>query len=197
MWREDRDAAKRFRVHPWEWRNLIAPAWAERAAAEPNCRWPVFRLPHCPDQILLPASERDYMSGDGWRKVIQAFCCCPEPDAETWHSFWHRGHWVSHEGTELYCQCGPRDDPPGSGNRWVNGDGYVCEDCAPRLITTPYQYGWRPNPQPGTGHVGEGPSWSHPLKCDCRCCYCGGTARERRGWRLSGHPAKADEEIKG
>lgn len=193
MWREDRDAAKRTGVHPWEWRNLISPAWAALAVAKPNCRWPVRRLAHCPDPILLPASERAYSTGDGWRKVIQAFCCCPEPDADAWHSYWHRTHWVNYEGTALYCQCGPRDDPPGSGNRWINDDGYVCEDCARLLITTHWTYGHR-REITEAGHPGEGPSWLHLLKQDCRCCYCGGTALERRGWRLRGHPPMATRE---
>ncbi len=194
MWREDREAAKSFKVHPWEWRNLICPAWAEQAAAEPGCRWPVIRLPHCPNQILLPTGERDYSSGNGWRKVIQAFCCCVEPEPDAWSTYWHRGHWVSFEGTPLYCQCGPRDDPPGSGNRWINDDGYVCESCARLLITTRWTYGHRQEVT-GAGHPGEGPSWSHQLKQDCRCCYCGGRALERRGWRLRGHPPMAQPGV--
>lgn len=194
MWREDRDAAKRFRIHPWEWQNLICPAWAELAAAKPNCRWPVYRLPHCPSQILLPGCERDYSSGSGYSNVIQAYCTCPEPDTTAWpHEFYHRVHWVTHDGKPAYCRCGPTEQPPGSGEYGgTNGDGYVCESCAPLLITT--RWTWDSKWVSGPGHVGDGPSWSHPLKCDCRCCYCGDVAKERRGWRLNGHPATADSK---
>lgn len=194
MWREDRDAAKRFRIHPWEWQNLICPAWAELAAANPNCRWPVYRLPHCPSQILLPGCERDYSSGSGYSNVIQAYCTCPEPDTAAWpHEFYHRVHWVTHDGKSAYCHCGPGEQPPGSGEYGgTNGDGYVCESCAPLLVTE--RLTWDSKWVSGPGHVGDGPSWSHPLKCDCRCCYCGDVAKERRGWRLNGHPATADSK---
>jgi hypothetical protein len=186
IWREDREAAKRAGVFEWEWRNVLMRAWCERTAALPDCPYPVVLLPHCPNQPLIRCDDR-------WKgRQIEGLCVCPEPDPDAWGNSWHRTHWVSHEGTVLYCHCGPREEPaPGSGFAWINGDGYVCESCARLLVTTHHAWGWDGREVTGAGHVGEGPSWSHPLKCDCRCCYCGGLAKERRGWRLNGHPALA------
>jgi hypothetical protein len=188
VWMADSKGAKRAGVHEWEWRNVILTAWCERAAAKPDCPWPAYRIPHCPNQILMPREERDYSSGSGYSNVIQAFCTCPEPDTDTWpHGFYHRVHWIARD-VPMYCHCGPGEFTPGSGEYGgINRDGYVCESCAPLLITTCWTYGHRQEITEA-GHPGEGVSWSHPLKCDCRCCYCGGTAVERRGWRLNGHP---------
>lgn len=181
VWGEDRAAAKHLGIFEWEWRNVLLRTWCEQQAARPDCPYPVVRLPHCPNQPLIRRDDR-------WKgRQIEGLCVCPEPDADAWPRYWHRTHWVSHEGTVLYCQCGPREEPgPGSGIAWINDDGYVCEDCAPRLVTG--RYTWDHRKVTEAGHPGDGWSWSHRLKQDCRCCYCGGLAKERCGWRLRGHP---------
>lgn len=187
LWRDPKDAAKRAGVHEWEWRNLILHGYCARLTDGPACPWPVKRLPHCPNQVFEPYLER------GGSRYLQGLCVCPEPDTQHWSaSFFHRVHWVaehwpSGRAVELYCHCGGREDPPGSGMRFVNGDGYVCEACAPLLATAQHSRNGQWSTE--VGRVGEGPHWSHPLKCECRCCYCGGVAVERRGWRLTCHPA--------
>lgn len=192
LWRDPRDAAKRAQVHEWEWRNLILHGHCARLADTPACPWPVQRLPHCPTQVFEPYQDRD------GTRYLQGLCVCPEPDAEQWPRGWDRRvHWVArhydtgeHQYVDvpLYCHCGGPEDPPGSGIRWAGGDGFVCEPCSAQLVTTPYTRSWRSDPRPGTGHIGDGPCWSHRLKCDCRCCYCGDLASAGRGWRLMCHP---------
>lgn len=194
LWRDPKDAAQHARVHEWEWRNLILHAYCAQLADHPDRPWPVARLPHCPNVVYEPVEDRHFGT-----KFLQALCVCREPDTGLWAKGWdQRAHWISrwydssenrHRDVPMYCHCGGPEEPPGSGMRWINDDGYVCESCARLLVTVPYQYGWRPNPTASPGHVGDGPSWSHPLKCDCRCCYCGGRAEAQRGWRLTCHPA--------
>lgn len=171
FWHATDKAAKRARLHEWEWNNLIVPAWTRLAAARPDCPWPVIRLPHCPDQVLLPTD-------DSWKgRRIEGFCLCPEPDAERWSEFFHRVHWIARGGALMYCHCGPGQEPPGSG-LWggINDSGYVCKTCVPLL--------------PASGRDSEALS-SHRLRCDCRCCYCGEVAKEWLGLRLYEHPATA------
>lgn len=186
IWGEPAKAAARYKIHEWEWRNLVVRAYCARQAADPRCPWPVEELPHCPNRVYAPAADR--YSGE---RYLQALCACPEPDARNWGASWYRAHWIGRQAGPLYCHCGGPEEPPGSGIRWVHDTGYVCEACAPLLITSRLR---RPH-DPGkslfvrsAGHPGDGSEWSHPLKCDCRCCYCGRTAREGRGWRLTCHP---------
>lgn len=186
LWRDPRDAAKRARVHEWEWRNLILHGYCARLADDPACAWPVERLPQCPTQVFEPYQDRD------GTRYLQGLCVCPEPDTDLWPArYYARAHWtvrlwLADGPVALYCHCGGPEDPPGSGIRWVNGDGYVCESCAPLLATA--QYPREGGARLERGRVGDGPSWSHRLKCDCRCCYCGGVAKAGRGWRLTCHP---------
>lgn len=182
LWRPYDQAAKRAGVHEWEWRNPIIHGYCAQAAADPNPRWPVLRLPHCPTQVFEPLQQRDGTRG------LEGLCLCPEPDTDRWpHPFYHRVHWVAREGVELYCHCGGNEDPPGSGVRGgINDFGYVCARCAPRLTTR--RRTWNGRESTEAGHVGDGTTWSHPLVCDCRCCYCGAVAERARGWRLTSHP---------
>ncbi len=189
IWRREDDAVKRAGVWAWEWRRLIVPAFCARAAGRPDCPWPVERLPHCPDQYLTATADR-YQPSDRW---ITGVCQCPEPEPGRWHASLRPVHWVTRDGARMYCHCGPREEPYGSGlvMESISG-GYVCETCAPRLLTKRHEYPYTGRTIREAGRVGEGWEWSHRLKCDCRCCYCGGVAKEGCGWRLdNGHPPTA------
>lgn len=122
---------------------------------------PVRALPHCPNPVRIPASDR--WTGDYTAEV----CHCPRDHPHQW-----RVHWVHRGGRQMHCPCGPRQRahcPPGDYLVTTNG-GYACAECAPRL--------------PSSARGGT------PLVSDLPCCYCGKTALMGRGYSVASgdHP---------